>query len=636
MAIGVFGLQVVYKLKKNETYSDLRSYGWFGGGQTGIPLVSRVDRIDFSNDSSTATVRGPLSSTRYRLAATGNSNYGWFGGGNNPVVTTVDRIDFSNDSSTASVRGPLSLARTQLAATGNSNYGWFGGGAISGPAAVSRVDRIDFSNDSSTASVRGPLSVARQQLAVTSNSNYGWFGGGNTAVVTATSRIDRIDFSNDASTASVRGPLSLARYYLAATGNSNYGWFGGGNLPTPSGGPATPTVDRIDFSNDSSTASVRGPLSSARFGLGATGNSNYGWFGGGNNPSNNPIISTVDRIDFSNDSSTASVRGLLSLARNQLAATSGQAKGSTLRLQKGGNFGWFGGGDSVAVDRIDFSNDTGTASPRGGELSFTRIQLAATGNSNYGWFGGGSTGPATFSTVDRIDFSNDSATASVRGPLSIERYGSGATGNSNYGWFGGGLTPTPTGQTVVSTVDRINFSNDSSTASVRGPLSLARTQLAATGNSNYGWFGGGAISGPAAVSRVDRIDFSNDSSTASVRGPLSLARTQLAATGNSNYGWFGGGGPGPAPTIISRVDRIDFSNDSSTASVRGPLSLARTQLAATGNSNYGWFGGGAPNPTTVVSRVDRIDFSNDAATASVRGSLSLARVASTTSNTPVG
>jgi hypothetical protein len=73
-----------------------------------------------------------------------------------PAVSTVDRIDFSNDSSTASVRGPLSLARRDLAATGNSNYGWFGGGINFHP--LSTVDRIDFSNDSATASVRGPLS----------------------------------------------------------------------------------------------------------------------------------------------------------------------------------------------------------------------------------------------------------------------------------------------------------------------------------------------------------------------------------------------------------------------------------------------------------------------------------------------
>ena len=53
-------------------------------------------------------------------------------------------------------------------------------------------------------------------------------------------------------------------------------------------------------------------------------------------------------------------------------------------------------------------------------------------------------------------------------------------------WFGGGTTPS-----LVSTVDRITFATDTATASVRGPLSLARQYLAATGKTTKGWFGGG-------------------------------------------------------------------------------------------------------------------------------------------------
>ncbi len=78
------------------------------------------------------------------------------------------------------------------------------------------------------------------------------------------------------------------------------------------------------------------------------------------------------------------------------------------------------------------------------------------------------------------------------------------------------------------------------------------------------------------ISIVDRIDYSNDTATASPKGPLSLARYYLAATGDSSFGYFGGGTPGPR----SRVDRIDYSNDTATASVRGPLSSVRYQLAA--------------------------------------------------------
>ena len=618
----------------NTTWSSAQTHGWVGGG--GPPAISTVDRIDFSNDTGTANIRGPLSVAKQNLAATGNSNYGWFGGGRDVsgfLVSTVDRIDFSNDSATASPRGPLSLARQLLAATGNSNYGWFGGGRI--PAAVATVDRIDFSNDSGTASVRGPLSLARYSAGATGNSNYGWFGGGFTTAAVAT--VDRIDFSNDSSTASLRSPLSLARYNLAETGNSNYGWFGGGNNTIV---PATYSiVDRIDFSNDLSTLSSRGPLSVTKFSLAATGNSNYGWFSGGSVPAS---VSTVDRIDFSNDSVTASVRGPLSSARGYLSATSGQARSSSTRLQKGGNYGWWGGsfnlstpGRTSSVDRIDFSNDLAATSPRG-SLVYTRSNVAATGNSNYGWFAGGTPGTLGISGVDRIDFSNDSAAASARGPLSAIKYSSAATGNSNYGWYAGGsIQPSPGLPPVhLSSVDRINFSNDSSTASIRGPLLLVKTNLAATGNSNYGWWGGGFTNTPtpAYYSIVDRTDFSNDSPSPLPRGPLSLERNSLTATGNSNYGWFGAGS---GVTVYSTVDRINFSNDSVSASVRGPLTTVKTQLAATGNSNYGWTAGGSTGaaPFAGYSRVDRIDFSNDSATASIRGPLNAAKyIRSATSN----
>jgi len=100
-----------------------------------------------------------------------------------------------------------------------------------------------------------------------------------------------------------------------------------------------------------------------------------------------------------------------------------------------------------------------------------------------------------------------------------------------------------------------------------------------SGYLDYGWFGGG--SGASIVSTVDRIDYSNDTATASLRGPLSLARSTLAATGTSTYGWFGGGFDGG---VFSTIDRIDYSNDTATASLRGPLSAARFGPAATQNS----------------------------------------------------
>jgi hypothetical protein len=168
-------------------------------------------------------------------------------------------------------------------------------------------------------------------------------------------------------------------------------------------------------------------------------------------------------------------------------------------------------------------------------LSAARYRLAATGNSNYGWFGGGNATPVV--TVDRIDFSNDLASASPRSSLSIGKRGLAATSNSNYGWFGGGYIPTGPPSIYSSTVERIDFSNDSALVLSRGPLNTpalgGRVNPAATGNSNYGWFGGGTTF-PGLVQTVDRIDFSNDNAIASRRGGLlSSSRDRISAVSNT-------------------------------------------------------------------------------------------------------
>ena len=232
-----------------------------------------------------------------------------------------------------------------------------------------------------------------------------------------------------------------------------------------------------------------------------------------------------------------------------------------------------------------------------------------------GWFVGGAGPGGTTSNVQRIIFATDTATASSRGPLSAAtRYEAGA-GTFTEGWFAGGGTP------AVSRVQRITYATDTATASVRGPLSAGRNYVAATGTSTDGWFGGGnapAAPAPTGVSIVNRVTYATDTATASIRGPLSLARRGAAAsTDSSTYGWFGGGAPS-----TSVVDRITYATDTATASVRGPLSLTRYYLAANGNNTNGWFGGGLdPNLGGGVTVIDRITYATDTATASVRGPL---------------
>ena len=289
--------------------------------------------------------------------------------------------------------------------------------------------------------------------------------------------------------------------------------------------------------------------------------------------------------------------------------------------------GWFGGGFTTlsAVDRITFATDTATASARG-PLSIGRFGYSATGTLTYGWFVGGGVAPATYpwtvtSSTDRITFATDTATSSTRGPLTFVKFGSGATGDdTTYGWVAGGGDAAVA---TITTVNRITYANDTATASIRGPLSANRYAFNAAGNPTYGWFASGYTStAPAGkISSVDRITYATDTDTATSRGPLNTAITWAGATGNDNYGWWGGGLT-PAPGGISNIQRIDYATDTATATVRGPLSRATQSASASTDNTYGWWAGGAPGP---VSTVDRVTFATDTATATARGPLSSAR-----------
>ena len=228
-------------------------------------------------------------------------------------------------------------------------------------------------------------------------------------------------------------------------------------------------------------------------------------------------------------------------------------------------------------------------------------------------------------TVERVNYTNDTSTTSPRGPISYETRGAGGTGTPSYGWI--------TGSADKSFVDRIDYSNDTATTSPRGPLSAAGRYQKATGNANYGWVGG---SGWPAKTTMDRIDYSNDTATAVVRGTLNTARYRHGATGNTTHGYWIAGQPG----TLTSIERIDYSNDTVTATIVGPLnrnvensmtcalSSQANALPQTFSQGYvgsygaGYFAGGkTAGSGTEISNVYRIDYATDTAIASTRGPL---------------
>ena len=646
-------------------------YGWWIGGYASPPS-SIVMRITFANDTAAAQPKGNTSFGRgyttchsarmhgfntgyipgtktvdrgaegYTVAGPLGPAYGYFSGGFNPsnspahpstvYYSNVDRVDFASDTSTASPRGKLDQARANAAAAGSLSHGYIGATDLtSGYTTI--VARVDYANDSATAVVKGSMNpgINRWQ-AVTSNTSYAWFSGGQPTAST----VQRIDFGNDTATASVKGSLSLARQSHGGAGNADYGWHAGGyNWPAPD--YIRSVVDRIDYSNDSVTATPKGPLSQTRSRGSATGNTSYGYFVGGEGNNDNGL-STVDRIDFSSDTPTAATKGPLTYSARGYSGFSAQANAlagpqsfiprirwvdSVAEVPASSlapAFGYFHGGNpgytKTRIDRLDYSNDTDVCVAKG-PLSVGRSNHASASNKDYGYWAGGyvwPAGPHPKSYVDRMDYANDTPTTSPKGPISYARYYLGGTGNASYAYFGGGV---PHGS-ATSYVDRIDYGNDTATASPKGNLSFTVKKQGVTGNPSFGYYGGGT-NGSAYFTTMNRIDYSNDTATATVKGPVSIARQLLTATGNTSFGYFiGGDGPSIPSNNSSWVDRLDYSNDTTAASVKGYLSAGTNDAGATGSPNFGYAGGGDTGPTSTLHR---IDYSNDSATALARTTL---------------
>jgi hypothetical protein len=300
--------------------------------------------------------------------------------------------------------------------------------------------------------------------------------------------------------------------------------------------------------------------------VGTSGSQTYGWYGHGYSPGS---VSSVDRVDFANDTTAASPRGALPTATFSSDTVGNQ------------NYGWWAGGYSgtSATARVDFSND-GVAATVRGFLSAIRFRGGSVSNSNYGWVGFGQpSGSPAPTSIDRIDFSNESPTAaSRRGTASIARTDEpGSVGNANYGWFGGGTVGS-------SAIERIDFANDSPTiAASRGFMSRLKGGISSSGNAAYGWFALGYDLSTNRYSSIDRLDFSNDTITNQARSNGSDSKFWASGSGNINYGWHGGGQPTPT-TYTSSIERLDYANDTNgNAQVRSNFTVNRGANSAISN-----------------------------------------------------
>ena len=656
------------------------SYGYVHGSNLSS-YKSTIQRIDYSNDTATAPAIANLPFPKYYGSAMGNQSYGYWAGGNDPSTsngTYIHRIDFSNDTANLLHKGTLSPGwggygnNIAHSGQGNANYGYVGGGEVFSTA-VTQIRRIDYSSDTSTTVDKGNLATGHAKGASSGNHSNGYFAGGS-----STTQIQRTDFSNDTATASTVASLPgtpHSAFFMGDAGTSPLenglpetlvasGSRTEGGLITTSGpamgytlGGALPynfsDVQRLDYSSDTATATTKGPLTAGTSYQAGVSSRDHGYsMGGTTGTSNNTKSTKVDRIDYSNDTATAASKGPLNVGAYRCYAGVGNK-----------DYGYHPGGDSAQgtpfsthIQRIEYASDTSTATPKG-NLASARYLHSGTGNLSYGYAAiGGSSPFQNNSVVQRIEYANDTATAVIKGNLNQGARKATSTGNASYGYVGGGTNPD------LSQITRIDYANDTATSVAKGPLTVVRQSFSSSSAPGHGYFYGGrqADNGYAQLSSVDRMDYSSDTSTAVSKGPLASARAYNSAVSSRDIGgslgsssfpprtrWVDGvplvtagtpygysaGGASPGQPITSRIDRLDFSNDTANTVAKGNLVsmhpsaqyAGKDMAAALGNTNFAYFAGGNVYPAPDTSQVSRLDYANDSADCVSKGPLSVSR-----------
>jgi hypothetical protein len=356
-----------------------------------------------------------------QMAATGNSTHGYFGGGGSPGVT-MDKCTYSSETTAAVPGAALSVARRQLAATGplanalpsgpvipfgnTPNTGYFGGGR--NPSIKSTMDKVTYASDTTAVVPGAALSGPRSHLGATGNSTHGYFGGGINSSYAMDTTMEKVTFASDTPAVVPGAALSLARYHVSATGNSTAGYFGGGFDYTIPG--SFSTMDKVTYASDTTAAVPGAALSTVKYGMGTTGNADFGYFGGGWAAA---AVSTMEKVTYASDTTAVVPGAALSDTRAYPSATGNSTHG------------YFGAGyvssDVTTMDKVTYASDTTAAVP-GAALSIARRQLSATGTSTAGYFGGG--GPTPFySTMDKVTYASDTTAAVPGAALSAARYG---------------------------------------------------------------------------------------------------------------------------------------------------------------------------------------------------------------------
>ena len=516
--------------------------GYFVGGYThggSYPMRSSTDKITYSNDTA-ARLPGanqPASTFPSRKgSALSATTHGYFGGSGQPGNSSMDKMVYSVETLNLTPTAFLSTANRRQRA-GSSSFGYF--------QYLSIVEKLVYSTDTTARIPGANLSVSRGENGGTGGPTAGYFAGG----APARTDMEKVNFATDTPSA-IPSHLANGRGYAGAVSAFDTG--------TPNVVPPTSTP---------SPNFQPGP--------------NAGYLSCGQ-PNTAPRISSTDKLDFSSDTNS-----LLPSANSPSFPSginrSGQAHSSTGSYFGGGLSPDFSPSRVTVIEKLTYSTEAKARIP-GANLTTPGYYVTGASSPSAGYFGGlyvEPSSPGHTTRMDKLTFSSDSVSYTPSANLSLTRREIAATGNTTHSYFSGGTKP---GGYQYTTTDKLTYSNDTTAVSPSAALSGGRYNQGGIGNDTQGYFGGGQPgSAPAGAQNTDKITYSTDTSSLSPSASAGPGeRSNYASTGNIASGYWIGGYANPLPTISS-IFKLNYASESSSLTPSATLSEGR--YGVTGSSS---------------------------------------------------
>ena len=184
----------------------------------------------------------------------------------------------------------------------------------------------------------------------------------------------------------------------------------------------------------------------------------------------------------------------------------------------------------------------------------------------------------------------------------------------NTGYFGAGSSN-------LSSITKTQFATDTSN-NIPATLPITRGAGSAMTSETVMYFAAGAPVSPPVTSKIDKLVYATDT-TSTLPGTIPAPSSQGTMSnskglfGTKTHGYFAGGTTWPSNSILNRVWKIPFSNESITTAPGMPENLNST--TAVSSSTHGYIASGFNPSGGRRSYIKKFEYSTENFTGSING-----------------